>query len=225
MTLKLWGDHIAGPVLAVIAIASVVGAAWVKSDPSLAAKLVVCTAWVTGAATVFLMFVAQYDAWKKLDGELQKYAADYPRIGLNVVSFFGMKDWNEQAANKNTPVHFSLQHLSGRIPTDVRFDPIPSKRGKWFLCFGSLPYVNPPVQKSMAYEVMDESNRYQSKVHGYLGWGELLLHFVQDTSPEPEQDEYTLTVRYKDGEEERSQEFKLLFDKARFGFLPNTMHT
>ena len=56
------------------------------------------------------------------------------------------------------------------------------------------------------------------------GWGTFLLHSVVDTGSQPEQDEYLLTVRYLDGDAERTQTFKLVFDKTRFGFLPNTMH-
>jgi hypothetical protein len=224
MTARLWGNHIAGPVLAIIAIASVVGAAFVRKDPSLAAKLVVWTAWSTSVAAIFLMFRAQYDAWKKLDEKVNNYLDDHPRLGLNVVGFFGRQEWSDQADSKNTPAHFSIEHLGGRIPTDVRFDPIHSKRGTWTLCFGALPYVKPPVRQGMEYEVLEKGERITSRISKELGWGTCLMWFVVDTEPQPEQDEYLLTVRYMDGDAERTQTFKLVFDKTRFGFLPNTMH-
>jgi len=223
MTAKLWGNHIAGPVLAIIAIASVIGAAVVRNDPSLAAKFLVWTAWTTSAATVFLMFVAQYDAWKKLDEEVQKYLDDRPRLGLHIVSHFGYKEWQKAVDGRNTPVHFSLEHLGGRIPTDVRFDPIQSKKGTWTLCFGSESYVTPPVRLMLAYELRDKGASIDHVI-GDLGWGTFLLEFVKDSDPQPERDEYLLTVRYMDRDVERTQAFKLVFDKSKFGFLSNTMH-
>ena len=70
MTIKLWGGHIAGPVISLIAIVSVITAAFVRNNPSRAAMIVVGTAWLTSAAAIFLMFVAQYDAWKKINQSL-----------------------------------------------------------------------------------------------------------------------------------------------------------
>ena len=70
MTAKLWGNHIAGPVLAVVTIVFVIVAAVVRSDATLSAKSVTWLAWITGAATVLLMFRAQYDAWNVINSEL-----------------------------------------------------------------------------------------------------------------------------------------------------------
>ena len=224
MTVKLWGDHIAGPALAVIAIASVIGAALLRNDPSGTAKFVVCTAWITSVAAVFLMFVAQYDAWKKLDREVEVYLDAKPRLGLTIDGPFGREEWQRRADTRDTPAWFWMEHLGGRVPTDVRFDPIQSKRGEYALCFQPLPYVNPPVRHNVYYEVTNEGKRINSEIVGYLGMGTFLLHFVQDTDQESEQDEYLLTARYMDGDTERTQKFRLVFDKIKFGFLRNTMH-
>jgi hypothetical protein len=93
MTIKLWGGHIAGPVISLIAIVSVITAAFVRNNPSRAAMIVVGTAWLTSAAAIFLMFVAQYDAWKKINQSLaieksKNEAAPHMDITvLNVVSY------------------------------------------------------------------------------------------------------------------------------------------
>ncbi|MGA7765841.1 MAG: hypothetical protein WCA27_06410 [Candidatus Sulfotelmatobacter sp.] len=75
MTIRLWGNHIAGPVLAVIAIFFVIASAAIGGDATLAAKMVKWSAWLTGIATVLLMFVAQYDAWRETDRELDREKA------------------------------------------------------------------------------------------------------------------------------------------------------
>ena len=183
--------------------------------------------WALGAtvALAFLcLLIACYQAWADEYKKVQEYLDAHPQLGLDIVSFFGRKEWQEQADSRNTPAHFAIEHLSGRIPTDVRFDPIQSKRGVYTLCFGSLPYIKTPMRQLMEYEVMNEGKRIDLKSVDHLGWGTFLLHFVGDTDSQPEQDEYLLTVRYMDGDAERAQTFKLVFDKIRFGFLPNTMH-
>jgi hypothetical protein len=178
----------------------------------------------TGAIAVLCLLIACYLAWADEHKKVQKYLDDGPRLGLHIASQFGIKVWMEQTDSKNTPVWFRIEHLGGRIPTDVRFDPIQSKKGTWTLCFGSEAYVKPPVPLILTYELREKGASIDSRIVDHLGWGTLLLSFVKDTDPQPEQDEYPLTVRYMDGDAERTQMFKLVFDKARFGFLPNTMH-
>ncbi|MGD0417651.1 MAG: hypothetical protein ABSA80_20005 [Terriglobales bacterium] len=178
----------------------------------------------TGILAVLCLLIACYLAWADEYKKVQKYLDDGPRLGLYIVSFFGRKEWQEQADSKNTPVHISIEHLGGRIPTDVRFDPIQSKKGTWTLCFGSESYVKPPVRLPLSYEIREKGANIDQRIIDHLGWGTFLLSFVNDTDPQPEQDEYLLTVRYKDGDAERTQVFKLVFDKTKFGFLSNTMH-
>lgn len=77
MTMKLWGNHVAGPILAVIAIISVIVSASYWNDPSILAKAARWSAWLTGSAAVGVIFVAQYDAWRdtkeKLEAEEQRH--------------------------------------------------------------------------------------------------------------------------------------------------------
>ena len=62
--LKLWGNHISGPVLALIALVLGFASAHYASDAQIGTRLVKYSAWLTGAASILLVFVAQYDAWK-----------------------------------------------------------------------------------------------------------------------------------------------------------------
>jgi hypothetical protein len=63
VVLKLWGKHIAGPLLAVLTLILTFIAAYYAGDSSASAKVVKIAAWVTGIASAVLIFVAQYDAW------------------------------------------------------------------------------------------------------------------------------------------------------------------
>lgn len=179
----------------------------------------------TGAMAVLCLLIACYLAWADEYKKVQRYLDDRPRLGLEISSVFGRKEWQEQADSRNTPAHFRLEHLSGRIPTDVRFDPVQSKRATWTLCFGSESYIKPPVPTLLFYEVREKGARIDQKIIDHLGWGTFLMHFVADTDSQPEQDEYLLTLRYKDGDAECTEAFKLIFDKDKFGFLQNTMHS
>ena len=64
MTTELWGKHIAGPILAVIAIVLVIISAIYAGDPTASVRIVRWSAWLTGLAAACLIFVAQYGAWK-----------------------------------------------------------------------------------------------------------------------------------------------------------------
>ena len=62
--LKLWGGHISGPVLALASIILTVCAAVFANDPKVGSAVVKVSALVTAILAVFLILVAQYDAWK-----------------------------------------------------------------------------------------------------------------------------------------------------------------
>lgn len=81
MIIRLWGNHIAGPILAVIAIGLGIAAAFYTNDPTASAKIVKWSAGLTGFAAVFMIFIAQYDAWREtqieLESEQQKNTGSY----------------------------------------------------------------------------------------------------------------------------------------------------
>jgi len=100
MTFRLWCSHIAGPVLAVIAIGSAIVSAIYWNDPTILAKVAKWSAWSTGVATVLLIFVAQYDAWKSertaLEAEQVKNSGS--RIAADL--FLGYLDVRHIAENQ-----------------------------------------------------------------------------------------------------------------------------
>jgi hypothetical protein len=89
MVMKLWGKHIAGPILAVVAIGFGIASAVLGSDPTTAAKLVKLSAVLTALIAIFLIFRAQYDAWNETLMELEKERAKNeaaPHIDINVLN-------------------------------------------------------------------------------------------------------------------------------------------
>jgi hypothetical protein len=185
-------------------------------------------------AGLFLLvgcFLAWSDEHRKvntLQEQLAQAKEDYfdarPQMGISVLSELGTKGWNESIDSNNAPVRFFIQHLSGRVPTSVRFDPVPSKNGRFSLRFEVLPHVDPPVWKAMNFEILEVGNFPQPALIEGMGWGKMMLRFVQDSPQELSQFEYPLTIRFKDRQgEERTQLFHLRFDKSKFCFLPNTI--
>jgi hypothetical protein len=61
---RLWGKQISGPVLAVVSLVLTFLYAHYADNAEVGTKLVRYSAWVTGAVSLFLIFVAQYEAWK-----------------------------------------------------------------------------------------------------------------------------------------------------------------
>jgi uncharacterized protein YkuJ len=89
MTVKSWGVRISGPVLAVAAISLGTLAAVYAGDPSAALRIVRWSAIITGILAVILIFVAQYDVWKKelelterREAELEKALLNGPEVWL-----------------------------------------------------------------------------------------------------------------------------------------------
>lgn len=62
---KHYKGHISGWMLAISAIGLQIAAAWVSNDPTRSATVVRWSAWIMTAAAVWVVFVAQYDAWRE----------------------------------------------------------------------------------------------------------------------------------------------------------------
>jgi hypothetical protein len=62
---RVYKTHVSGWLLAIVAIGLTIASAAVQNDPSRAAMVVRWAAWLTSGAAIWLVFVAQYDAWKQ----------------------------------------------------------------------------------------------------------------------------------------------------------------
>ena len=74
---QFYKGHVSGWLLAIVAIGLDIAAAYFVDDPSKSAKVIRWSAWLTSAAAIWLVFVAQYDAWKD---EFEKREARRLRI-------------------------------------------------------------------------------------------------------------------------------------------------
>lgn len=153
-----------------------------------------------------------------------KYSNELPLLGLNVHSVQGEKTWR----TTGVPVAFTIQHLGGRIPTSIRFDPVRSKLGKFLLRFDPLPHADrPPQQTGIGFEVLETgapqlSAKDWATTQQYQG--ELLRLFVHDVpSSNATEDVYDLVARFRDRSDDCEQAFRLVFDRYRFCFSPNTV--
>ncbi len=192
------------------------------------------TQWAWWAASALAFLIAAYSAWgkqrtKRVEAEnkvaeLKKRLEDNrPILGMNAESTIGRSAWAEHPI----PVMFTIQHLTGRLPTAIRFDLIPSKNGKFSLCFDALPHVERPPQRTpISYEVFEagasqlsasdwEATRPHQK--------QMLGMFLDDSPMELIELDYSLVVHFLDGTDQRSQEFTLTFDKLRSRFLINPL--
>lgn len=176
--------------------------------------------WATGGMAIFCLLVACYLAWRDEHIQVVKYAENRPKLALEINSLRGIEEWQKQADERESPVWFWVEHLSGRVATSVNFDALKSSRGAYTLHLTSLSYVKPGPRYVVKYELRNEENPIDV---AHLGWGTFLMHFFGDT--DSKQDNFSLVARYMDGEEECTQTFKFTFKKAEFVVTQNTMHT
>jgi hypothetical protein len=152
----------------------------------------------------------------------KKLEAERPRLGVNTHSVEGPKAWAESPV----PVTFTIQHINGRVPTSIHFEPVTSKHRKFALAFNPLPYANrPPHPTLMGFEIIEvgvpslnavdwEKTRPIQK--------QLLGLFLDDSPIELVKLEYPLVGHFIDGDDPCSQTFCLRFEKNRFRFLEDT---
>jgi hypothetical protein len=211
------GSGLSGPASVPFAIASL----WVTSQIQRV---------LYGSLAGILLMLSAYRIWVKQNARAEKaeaelvnlkgqYFDEQPKLSMEILCTEGMKTWMEMG----DPVQFYLRHLSGRVATDVRFDPILSKLGKFSLCFEPLPHVVPQVR--LVYEVQDvgaPSLGYKDRDKIGNVSKELLGLFLLDSPKEAGEVEYPVTAHYKDNNTKRSHTFYLRFDQHRFRFLRNT---
>jgi hypothetical protein len=178
-------------------------------------------AWEVAAAISF--FFAAHSAWSeqhkaRLEVE-RKHFDERPQLGLRLIAPSGVENWRSAAyANNQQLVFFSLHHLNGRKATNLHFDPISSHRGGYSLRFLKVPFVNPPVQTSLVFEVWANGIRPTQEVNAASCSAAKLLEFLWDNPDDLPEFRYNLVVRFEDRGEERTQSFPLVFDAARYEF-------
>ena len=112
------------------------------------------------------------------------------------------------------------------MATDIRFDPVMSKLGKFSLQFDSLPHLHPSVRNTLIYEIQDvgaHSLGYRDRDKIGNVSKEMLRIFLLDSEKCAGEQDYTLTAHYRDNDEERTHTFHLRFDPHRFKFARNTV--
>ena len=192
-----------------------------------------------GLLAIMLGFFSAYRIWLKENDETEiarrevaelkaKYFDERPVLGLNIVGSVGPKQWKDAAASRNTPIHLSIQNLSGRVATSIHFKPILSKLGKFSLHFDSLAHIKPQMPPtSLTLEIQEEGySRVNARDRDTIGNidATLLGYFLDDRDRNngPQIEVYELIATFRDGAEQRSQPFYLKFDWERYCFQRNT---
>jgi hypothetical protein len=180
----------------------------------------------TFGLAVFFVLIACFLAWRDENRnaeDLQKrYFDERPRLMLGLISHASDEEWRKMADSRNTPVHFYLQHLSGRPATEIRFDPILSEGRKFDLRFTPIVSVVGPVRSHVDYEVWENGIKPDQKIIESIGWGCMLRLFFYECDWDTRMHPYELTVRYRDRFDERLQRFRFEFDAKEYKVLPPT---
>jgi hypothetical protein len=227
-----WVGKMTGVLSILLAIAPLVSPAFFSGDAGLWR-----TRWFWWGAAIVSFFIASRLAWdeqrrkrdeaeQKLAAAESKYFDERPQLDLVAWSVEGRDEWSKH----QEPLHLSIRTLGGRIARDIRFDRLESKRGNFRLEFDSISAIaGQSDQKAIRYEFYEVTGRplpaadlaFLKRFDGIM-----LCLFMEDASFEEMQIiEYPMTVRFMDGEDERSYTFCLRFDPHRFVFLGNTAAT
>jgi hypothetical protein len=80
------------------------------------------------------LLISLFQAWRREFRRAkeieQKHFDEQPRFSIRPVNFVdGAEDWYQQRDGNGTMVQFVLQHYGGRIPENIRFDPVTSLGG------------------------------------------------------------------------------------------------
>lgn len=188
------------------------------------------------AAAVVCLFIACFLAWREeliraedaksqVEEVRHKYLDERPQLGLEILGPQGPTAW--QNAKARDACWFWLQQLSGRTARSIRFDPIPSKRGRFTLHFDEVPFLEPPPRRTPLTYHVREVGVFPPSAHDMekIGdiEGKMLGQFLDDSPPELIELRYILISRFRDREnEERTRNFNIVFNKSTLAFLPNT---
>lgn len=109
---KFYKSHISGWMLAILAVGLQIASAKYANDPAKSVLVVRYSAWVSTAAAVWALFVAQYDAWR---GErtraenAEKRLTPRLKIGMPQQHFWGLE---ENRGSTGTGYYFQVTNLS-----------------------------------------------------------------------------------------------------------------
>jgi hypothetical protein len=181
---------------------------------------------------VLLLFWSCYAAWHdkfeeviKVEKELAQAKDDYlseqPKFGIKILYQAGQEAWFDRRDDDAIMVQFVLEHLGGRTPTSIRFDPIISLNCRFCLTIHDIPFLspNPPRYEHLAFYVWINGRRPEDDIYAFnktkqASW---LDNFVSDRPKAMDKCVYPLVVRYKDGNDERAKRFEIEYaTKMRF---------
>jgi hypothetical protein len=184
------------------------------------------TAIILGGVSAYRIWAREHDEKlteiNKRNEMERKYFDEQPKLGFDVHSDEGPRRW----ALNHAPVVFTLTHLGGRIPTNIRFDPILSQKGKFTLQLDPLAHVKPSHAEPAAFDILENGVPSLSAVDreaqsNYMR-KEMLELFLLDSEEFSGNLEYRVVINFTDRDEQRRQEFLLTFETNRYRFSPNT---
>ena len=166
------------------------------------------------AEGTYRLYKAEHDRAEAANVEInelkKRYFDQRPRLGMRVTNTTGFDNW--RGLTSGSLIKFYIWHLSGRPATSIIFDVISSLRNNYTLFFQGLPYVTAGPEQEIDYEVWKNGERPSRKLIQLVGLRRLLGEFIFDGRGGI----YPITIRFTDGGELRSQQFKLIFDDTRY---------
>jgi hypothetical protein len=170
--------------------------------------------------------VSVFQAWQseyhRASEAERKYRDDQPRFSIRPVNLVDSAEgWYQQRDGNGTMVQFILEHYGGRVPENIRFDPVPSLGGLFSLRFSELPFAAAQGHREyLDFEVWIVGAPPEADMELFikLNQATMLDQFVADRPKGLQNCGHLLTVRYTDRGDERTKLFEIEFNPKRFLF-------
>jgi hypothetical protein len=151
---------------------------------------------------------------------------DEPRFSIRVGVQAGGRDrWFEERDANGIMVQFILEHYGGRVPENIRFDPVVSLDGQFSLRIKEIPFVSKDrplgeYGEYLNFEVWVIGVRPESDMELFekLGQGVMLDTFISGRPRDLDKCVYPLIVRYTDRGAERIKKFDIEYNPKRYWF-------
>jgi hypothetical protein len=217
------GSGLSGPASVPFAVASL----WVSSH--LQRLIYGSLAGILFLFSAYRIWATQEEKTSNLELQLATLKKTHfdtrPQLGLELEGAKGPTAW-QNAIGGDAACRFWLQQLGGRTATSIRFDPLLSKGGRFTLNFDAVPFVESSPRHTALRYYITEVGFPRLSAHDLEKTGDmegtLLKSFLDDSPPELDKLEYTLTARFRDNGEELFRQFRAVFDRTRYMFLADT---
>jgi hypothetical protein len=150
----------------------------------------------------------------------QRHHNNQPRFAFRSVNLAdNAEGWDQKIEGNGTVI---FEHYGGRVPENIRFDPVRSSGGRFSRRFTELAFascaLSPELNLDFEVWIIGAQPKADMELFKRVDKAAMLERFVADRSKGLPVCSYLLTVRYMDRGEKRTKRFEIEFNPRRYLF-------